>query len=189
MSRRTPTSLWLLALCIPWWGCGGGPSPPSDVPPPIAGPDGEPARSVSMALPRVTMDGRIDGEVSLAALRGKVVAVTYFTVWCQPCSETLPRIARLAGEVDELEYVAVSLDDKPAALVPAFVEYLRVDPETLHMAAADDAHREARTPFGPLRAVPVTHLVDGGGRHVETLYGVPATVYLHRRVLELSGRD
>lgn len=142
-----------------------------------------------MALPRLTPDGRVDGEVSLAALRGKVVAVTYFTVWCQPCSETLPRLARLADELPQLELVAVSLDDQPRALVPPFVEYLRLETSTMLLAMADDAHREARTPFGPLRAVPVTHLVDGGGRHVETVYGVPPTVYLHRRVLELSQRD
>jgi len=192
VSRPHPSSSSLfgplLALAL-MCGCGSAPPPGSGVPPPIVGPDGEPARSVTLSLPRIGFDGRIEGDVSLAALRGNVVAVTYFTVWCQPCTETLPRIARLAKGLDGFEYVAVSLDEKPQSLVPPFVEYLRLEPDTLRIAVADEAHRNARTPFGRLRAVPVTHLVDGGGRHIETLYGVPQTVYLHRRVLELSQRD
>ncbi len=179
----------LLLVLAPLVGCGGAPSTTPGVPPPIAGPDGEPARSVTLSLPRIGFDGRLDGDVSLATLRGKVVAVTYFTVWCQPCAETLPRIAKLAEELGDFEYVAVSLDDKPRVLLPAFVEYLRLEPGSLQIAVADAAHKDARTPFGRLLAVPVTHLVDGGGRHIETLYGVPQSVYLHRRVLELSARD
>lgn len=178
-----------LSLALMLAACGSQPTSTPGVPPPITGPDGEPARSVTLSLPRIGFDGRIDGDVSLAALRDKVVAVTYFTVWCQPCAETLPRIAKLAEELDGFEYIAVSLDDQPRAMVPAFVEYLRLEPGSLQIAVADAAHKDARTPFGRLLAVPVTHLVDGGGRHIETLYGVPQSVYLHRRVLELSARD
>ncbi len=185
-----PLPLIALSVLAVLAGCGGGPSPAAgDVPPPITGPDGEPARSVNLVLPGIDPDGREAGDVSLLAHRGKVVAVTYFTVWCVPCGETLPRIARLAGELPQLDYVAVSLDDKPGKLIPAFAEYTRLDPDTIRFAIADAAHRDGRTPFGPLRAVPVTHLVDRGGRHVETFYGIPPTVYLHRRVLELSERD
>lgn len=183
-----PLPLIALLACAALAGCGGKP-PASGVPPPITGPDGEPARSVTLTLPRVDFSGHVEGDVSLLAHRGKVVAITYFTVWCVPCGEALPRIARLAGELDQLDYIAVSLDDRPRKLIPAFVEYLRLDPDHVELAVADDAHRDGRTPFGPLRAVPVTHLVDRGGRHVETFYGIPPTVYLHRRVLELSERD
>lgn len=164
--------------------CGGAPAP-TRAPKDAAGA----ARAIELTLPRLEPDGDVRGEVSLAALRGRVVLVTYFTAWCTPCTETLPRLAQLAAELDALEYVAVSLDERPHKAVPPLLEFLRIDPAALHLAIADGAHRDARTPFGALRAVPVTHLVDREGRYVETFHGIPPTVYVHRRVLELTERE
>jgi len=142
---------------------------------------------IDFALPR--LDGPVgETEVSLAAQRagGHAVVVTYVASWCQPCVQTLTNLDRLARGVPSLKLIVVSMDDEPEAKMPALLEYLAFDPRVHPVAVADAGHRAGITPFGEVAAVPVTHLVDSEGRHVESFFGIPPIVYLHRRVLELA---
>ena len=66
---------------------------------------GQPAPAITLH----TLDGR---EVSLAALRGKVVILTFWATWCAPCRAELPLLSRYAEAhaKDGLVVLGFSLD-------------------------------------------------------------------------------
>ena len=149
------------------------------VPPPIRGPGGALAETVDF-----TLDDLQGEPVQLSSFRGRVVLVSFFATWCGPCLQELPAIDRLAAEEERLTVLAVSLDNTPKKLVPAFVNYLNFKSKVV---LADRGMMTGNTPFGPLPAIPVSFLVDARGRHVETFFGLTPTDYVRRRVDELGG--
>lgn len=87
----------------------------------------------------------------------RLVAITFWATWCQPCKPELDRLAKLySSHRSELGVVAINLDDDTSA-VRASVETLALpfpvllDPE---MRVADR--------FG-VRAIPTTFLVSPSG--------------------------
>jgi len=62
---------------------------------------------------------------SLAALRGRVVVVSFFASWCTPCRAELPALSELAARRHDVAIVAVNVDrDQEAAR--SFLASLRV---------------------------------------------------------------
>lgn len=66
---------------------------------------GKPAPAIALH----TLDG---GEISLAALHGKVVILTFWATWCAPCRAELPLLSRYAKAhaEDGLVVLGFSLD-------------------------------------------------------------------------------
>src|SRR5580658_3200565 len=64
-------------------------------------------------------DGRT---VTLSGQKGRVVLVNLWATWCDSCKEELPILQelQLAHAGDRFELLAVSVDDDPAKVVPAF---------------------------------------------------------------------
>ena len=119
----------------------------------------DPAELLHKPAPRFVRRG-IDGRrVDLASLRGKVVLVTFWATWCEPCQVEMPRFidwqSRLSA--DGLQIVAVSLDDD-AEPVRAFAAERHVNYPIL----MGDA-RLARA-YGGILGLPVNFLIDRNGR-------------------------
>ena len=95
-------------------------------------PDSGPAAKATGALRRLNLKGKpfrltgrslTGGAIDTAQLRGKVVAVLFWTTWCKPCTEDLPQIQQLYQQYRNqgFEIVGVNLDSPDAPIQ----DYLR----------------------------------------------------------------
>ena len=76
---------------------------------------------VGQAAPVFTARDMKGAEVSLAALRGRLVLIDFWASWCPPCREMAIVLRRLADQYgDRLVIIGVSLDEDPKAF-EAFV--------------------------------------------------------------------
>jgi cytochrome c biogenesis protein CcmG/thiol:disulfide interchange protein DsbE len=107
-------------------------------------------------------------EVSLQALRGRVVFVNFWATWCAPCREEAPSLERLyrALKPEGFEVLGISIDsEQDAAAIDAFAAEYRLtfplprDPEK----RVYDAYQAS--------GVPETFLVDRHGKVLERFVG------------------
>lgn len=110
---------------------------------------------IDLTLPAV--DG---GDVSLAAHRGTIVVLHVFTTWSLAAQADVAALSE-ADAAEDVVVIGLALDIEGRMLVApwrsgADVHYL--------IALADDATRAGTTPLGPLRAVPITIVLDSQGR-------------------------
>ncbi len=107
------------------------------------------------------------GTYALSSLRGRTVLVNFWASWCPPCREEMPSLAalgrRLAGE--GLSVIAVSIDRQPAE-ARRFLGQLAIG----DLAVYFDPQARAAEELGA-RGVPVSILLDAGGREIGRLPG------------------
>jgi thiol-disulfide isomerase/thioredoxin len=155
-------------------------------------PRAAPAPSEPMPLPPLEnrpapqFKGRaLDGKpVALVDLRGKVVLLNFWGIWCPPCREEIPELARLHRDLHEkgLEIVAVNVGD-PKARLTTFVAEQKIPYTILVQDNLPHRYRVASFPTSVIidqhgqvryvaegyssRAIPdmrriVEHLLEGG---------------------------
>jgi thiol-disulfide isomerase/thioredoxin len=127
----------------------------------------------------------LDGsKVSLAALRGQVVAVNFWATWCPPCREEMPSMIALGKELaarhpGKFKLVAVSVDEEEDA-VKAYVAGPPFGGDTGGLVVAMDTRDQATTTafYCAARAgcpndykLPETYVVDASGRLVGYIVG------------------
>jgi len=95
--------------------------------------------------------------VSMRALRGRPVLVSFFATWCPPCVEEAPGLDRLARRLgDKATVLVVSVDEDLDALKKFYAKG----------SAATVVHDESRkvpSSFGTSK-YPESFLIDQGGR-------------------------
>jgi len=119
------------------------------------------------------MDGR--------ALEGKVVLVTFMATWCAPCLMELPYLQRLQEQHGPAGFVVVAVGmDLEGALVlgPFAREYQLPFPLVL----PDERIRAGETPFGSIRVLPTTFLLDRDGAVLAAFQGLPNEPELSKAV-------
>jgi thiol-disulfide isomerase/thioredoxin len=107
------------------------------------------------ALTVTISDGR---DFDLAAMRGKVVLITFWATWCGPCLEEMPALEKYYREhkADGFEVIALSVD-KLGNRAKAFRVLAKL---SFPGAMVSDASSNG---FGTPEAVPVSYLVDAQG--------------------------
>ena len=115
----------------------------------------------ALALPR--LDG---GQARLDALRGSVVLVNFWAVWCPPCRKEMPSMARLTKEMEARPFtiLAVNAGDSPDD-VRAFLKQVPVNFPILM-----DTEGTTLKPW-QVFAFPTSYVVDRRGRLRLGLFG------------------
>jgi peroxiredoxin len=158
----------------------GGPRPLA-APPPVGGPGGRTAETVDFEL----ADARGQAPVRLSDFRGRPVVVHFFTTWCAPCEaefQNLNALSAAHADAGDLAIIGVAMDLDGKKLLPVFLEVRGLAYPVL---LADERMLHGETPFGPVRAIPATFLVDAAGRHVESFQGVVPYEHLKARLAPL----
>lgn len=147
-----------------------------DTPPPL----GRGSSAPDFVLP--TLDG--GSEVSLDALRGRVVLLNFWATWCKPCEDEMPAMGRLyeALRGEDFELLAVSVDDGEEE-VAEFHERL-----SLSFPVLLDPEKRVAREYQTFR-FPETFLIGPDGVVVERYIGpkdwdAPAYVERLRKLLE-----
>ena len=114
--------------------------------------EGDPAPD--FAAPSLTGDG----DVSLAAHRGKVVYLDFWASWCGPCLQSIPQIEAMRKELpaDRFQVVAVNVDQDPAKAM----RFLAKHP--VGYPSASDPMGELPREFG-VETMPTSFLIDSKG--------------------------
>lgn len=103
----------------------------------------------------VDLDGR---RVSLASYRGQVVLLDFWASWCSPCRQTLPRLHRLAADLegDGLVFIGINLDRR----VEDAVSYLEDNP--FHRMIPVQGTTAVAREYG-VSGIPRTFVIDRSG--------------------------
>jgi cytochrome c biogenesis protein CcmG, thiol:disulfide interchange protein DsbE len=117
---------------------------------------------VGDAAPPITLNTLDGKKIDLQDLRGKVVIVTFWATWCDPCREELPLLSRYAQAHAKqgLVVLGFSLDE------PDQLEQVRSVASTLSFPVGllGDPHVPG---YGRIWHLPVSFTIDRNGRLVD----------------------
>ena len=121
----------------------------------------------------------------LADVRGKIVLLNFWAIWCGPCRHEMPSIERLHQHFkgQDLHVVAVSVDLADIEYVKTFVEEQKYTFTVLH-----DPRGSVMAALGA-RLIPVSYVIDKSGRVVGMALGYrdwsrPAVIRLFEELLK-----
>jgi thiol-disulfide isomerase/thioredoxin/predicted negative regulator of RcsB-dependent stress response len=111
---------------------------------------------------------RLDGKaLPLAAFKGKVVVLSFWATWCEPCQELEPlfdQVARNYVGNSEVAFFAANTDDDPTQ-VPPFVASQKWDVPVIYADGLDD--------FMKVDSLPTVLILGRGGNIVYRVGGLP----------------
>jgi len=105
--------------------------------------------------------------VSLAAMRGKVVLLTFWATWCGVCREELPHLQNLYQNLkghDDFAVVTINLDQQPES-VPPFVRK-----NDYQFPVLLDADNRVGTAYA-VSAIPANFIIDRAGKIIWSCAG------------------
>lgn len=129
----------------------------------------------------------------LAAKRGKVVLLSFWATWCQPCVQEFPGLVRLSRKYGPrgLDVISVSVDDSASlrsAVLP-FVRKQRPGFPVLIRHAKDDEAFINRVDRNWTGALPALFLFDKAGRKRTSFIGETALATVERAVGKLLAEN
>ncbi|MGQ9920921.1 MAG: TlpA family protein disulfide reductase [Desulfobacca sp.] len=103
---------------------------------------------------------------TLSQLRGKVVIVNFFTVWCQPCRHEMPDLNAIFNEKREhgVVVLGICLNADPKQL-QVLVKQLKLDYPVL--LGTEKVSKD----YGDIVAVPTTFILNKEGKIAEKITG------------------
>jgi peroxiredoxin len=123
-----------------------------------------------------TLEGQ---PLSLKALRGRPVLVTFWATTCPGCVKEMPHLVELYNELGPqgLELVALAMSYDPEEQVREMVKL-----KQLPYTVALDSDGSAAKAFGDVKLTPTTFLIAPDGRIVQQKLGEMDMNALHKRI-------
>jgi len=103
----------------------------------------------------------------LSEQRGKWVMINFWATWCPPCIHEMPELEAFyqAHNNGEATVWGVTFEDTPAELIREFVGDLNVSYPIMGLG------RAPITPFGTVRVLPTTFVINPAGEFVRRFEG------------------
>ena len=128
-----------------------------------------------------TLDG---GELQLSSLKGKVVLLNFWGIWCIPCRKEIPRLQAMYEELRHrgLEIVGIDVGDEAETARKYVAQQSMSYPVLLSEEIANDYHVEV---------FPTNVIIDRAGRirHVEEGYEEGTTALLRDIIERLLAQE
>ena len=119
--------------------------------------------------------------VKLSDHAGKVIILNFFATWCPPCREEMPDFEDISKEYEgSVEVIAVNVGRENAGTVRGFVDKHGLT----FTVALDDGNASAL--YGPIRAIPVTVVIDKDFNIARKYIGMRTKEVFLRDIEELS---
>jgi cytochrome c biogenesis protein CcmG, thiol:disulfide interchange protein DsbE len=139
---------------------------------------GAPTGRPAPALPRERLTG---GDVTLAAVRGHPVLVTFWASWCEPCEQEAPALERFSRSLHgRATLVGVNWSDTSPSAARSFIRRYGWTFPNLR-----DPDESAGHDYG-VTGLPTTFVLDGSGRVRRTLRGPQTQQSLRQALAALS---
>jgi peroxiredoxin len=129
-----------------------------------------------------TLDGK---DLSLSSLKGKVVLVAFWSIYCHVCQQEMPKLDSLYKKYQEkgLQVIGVDIDREPVETIRSSVKE-----RGLSFPILLDGEKKMKKAY-QVRAVPATFLLDRNGIIVDKQVGVynwssPASEELIEKLLK-----
>ncbi len=109
--------------------------------------------------------------IKLSDFRGKFVAVNFWATWCPPCLQEIPDLVLFHAAHKDKDAVVIGVnydDDLPLKKIRVFAEDQMMDYPVVRLP---QRYRGGATPFGPLRGLPTTFMIDPAGNVVARYTG------------------
>ncbi len=121
---------------------------------------------VGKKAPEFTLNDINGRPFSLSSLRGKVVLLNFWAIWCPPCIQEFPSFVRLKSSMKgkPFEIVSVAIDS-PLKNISAFARKKGANFPVLY----DGTKKVSRS--YTVFSLPTTFLIDREGRIVERFFG------------------
>jgi thiol-disulfide isomerase/thioredoxin len=131
------------------------------------------------ALQARDLDGR---DISLAALRGKVVLLNFWATWCGPCRAEIPDLVKLQEKYrDGLQIIGISQDEAPVDVVRRFAAEHHVNYPVVMSTP------EIEKMFPGISALPTSFIVDRESRVVQKHVGMLTAALTETETRALAG--
>jgi thiol-disulfide isomerase/thioredoxin len=146
-----------------------------------------PARSQSEPAnaPVLELRDMQGNEVSLRALRGKIVVLNFWATWCVPCREEMPMLERMHREFAArgVEIIGASADDESTRRqIAPFLRRVKVT-----FPVWVGATTEHMKQLGLGTALPATAVIDREGRIIGRILGPLDEAALRQRIFWALG--
>ncbi|GEM_PF-217864 len=112
-----------------------------------------------------------DQEMTLSALKGKVVLLDFWATWCGPCKESIPHLTQIYKSYHDkgFEVIGMSMDRGDVNTVRNFVKSIDI-PYPIIITPDEVARKYAIT------GLPTTFLIDREGKVREKMVGFNTTI-------------
>ncbi|MGN6507272.1 MAG: TlpA family protein disulfide reductase [Tepidisphaeraceae bacterium] len=121
---------------------------------------------IGTAAPDFTLPLVDGGVLKLSSLKGQVVVLDFWAVWCPPCVEELPRVAQITSKYADkgVHFYAINMTESPDA-VRAFLRSKNID------APVALAKGSNVTETYGIQYIPLTVVIDANGiiRHLDNI--------------------
>jgi thiol-disulfide isomerase/thioredoxin len=115
---------------------------------------------IGSRLPEFSVMDLHGGEVSSAALRGKVVLIDFWATWCQPCKKEMPGYQGLLTRYGSRGFVVIGFKFDTMMDMEDPIRFARRMGVKYPLAIASD---DLKQKFGGIKGLPTTMLYDRQG--------------------------